>query len=124
MDIESKLSELQLQIYDLIRSAGWEGKTVDELEVDTGKTHQSVSARVNELENYKPKPLIERRAAKRKTRSGRAAFIFVQAGLKRSNKESAVVATGEPRSPPMCSSCGRDVTDSPAGGCKAWKEHG
>ena len=87
MDIESKLSELQMQIYDLIRSAGWEGKTVDELEVATGKTHQSVSARVNELENYKPKPLIERRAARRKTRAGRQAFIFVQAGLKRSNKE-------------------------------------
>jgi hypothetical protein len=86
-DNESKLGELQLQIYDLIRSAGWEGKTVDELEVATGRTHQSVSARVNELENYKPKPLIERRAAKRKTRANRSAFIFVQAGLKRLNKE-------------------------------------
>ena len=87
MSDESKLSELQLQIYDLIRSAGWEGKTVDELEIATGKTHQSVSARVNELENYKPKPLIERRSAKRKTRTGRAAFIFIQTGLKRANKE-------------------------------------
>ena len=86
-DTEAKLGELQLQIYDLIRSAGWEGKTVDELEVAIGRSHQSVSARVNELENYKPKPLIERRAAKRATRSGRKAFIFVQAGLKRSNKE-------------------------------------
>jgi hypothetical protein len=86
-DIESKLSELQLTIYNLIRSAGWEGKTVDELEVATGRAHQSVSARVNELENYKPKPLIERRAAKRATRSGRKAFIFVQAGLKRANTE-------------------------------------
>lgn len=86
-DIESKLSELQLQIYDLIRSAGWDGHTVDELEVATGRAHQSVSARVNELENYKPKPLIERRAAQRPTRSGRKAFIFVQAGLKRTNKD-------------------------------------
>ena len=82
-DIESQLGELQLQIYNLIRSAGWEGKTVDELEVATGKSHQSVSARVNELENFKPKPLIERRAAKRATRSGRKAFIFVAYGLKR-----------------------------------------
>lgn len=88
-DVEDKLGELQLQIYNLIRSAGWDGKTVDELEVATGKSHQSVSARVNELENYKPKPLIERRAAKRATRSGRKAFIFVQAGLKRANKEDA-----------------------------------
>lgn len=86
-DIESQLSELQLLIYNLIRSAGWEGKTVDELEVATGRTHQSVSARVNELENWKPRPLIERRAAKRETRSGRQAWIFVQEGIKRVNKE-------------------------------------
>ncbi len=87
-DPESLLSELQLKVLDLIRSAGWEGKTVDELEVDTEKSHQSISARVNELENWKPKPFIERRAAKRKTRSGRSAFIFVTAGLKRVNKEA------------------------------------
>lgn len=86
-DVESLLSDLQLQVYNLIRSAGWEGKTVDELEVALDKSHQSVSARVNELENWKPKPLIERRAAKRATRSGRKAFIFVLAGLKRANKE-------------------------------------
>lgn len=86
-DVESKLSELQLTVYDLIRSAGWDGKTVDEIEVATSKSHQSISARVNELENMKPTPLIERRAAKRVTRSGRKAFIFVAYGLKRANKE-------------------------------------
>lgn len=85
---ESLLSELQLLVYDLIRTAGWEGKTVDELEVATGRSHQSISARVNELENWKPKPLIERRASKRKTRSGRSAWIFVPVGLKRVNKEA------------------------------------
>lgn len=87
-DVESQLSELQLTVYNLIRSAGWEGKTVDELEVATGKSHQSISARVNELENWKPKPLIERRAAKRKTRSGRGAWIFVAYGLRAANKET------------------------------------
>jgi hypothetical protein len=86
-DIESQLSALQLQVYDLIRSAGWEGCTVDELEVATGRTHQSISARVNELENWKPTPLVERRAAKRNTRTGRPAWIFIQCGLKRVNKE-------------------------------------
>lgn len=29
-----------------------------------------------------------------------------------------------PRAEPMCSSCGRNITDSPAGGCKTPKEHG
>jgi len=81
-DIEAKLSDLQLKVYDLVRLAGWEGKTCDEIEAELGLTHQSCSARVNELENWKPKPLIERRGAKRKTRAGRPAFIFVQAGLR------------------------------------------
>ena len=87
--VESRLSELQLQVYDLIRSAGWEGMTVDEIEAKTGRTHQSISARVNELENWKPTPLIERRASKRKTRAGRPAWIFVAYGIKRVNKEDA-----------------------------------
>lgn len=79
-DIEAQLSDLQLKVYDLIKLAGWEGKTCDEIEVDLGLTHQSASARVHELENWKPKPLIERRGAKRKTRANRSAFIFVLAG--------------------------------------------
>lgn len=29
-----------------------------------------------------------------------------------------------PREEPMCGSCGRNVSDSPAGGCKTPKEHG
>lgn len=86
-DIESLLSELQLTVYNSIRSAGWEGRTPDEIEVETGRTHQSISARVNELENWTPRPLIERRAAKRPTRTGRPAWIFVTYGLKRANKE-------------------------------------
>ena len=75
---EAKLSDLQLKVYDLIRLAGWEGKTTDELEVELNLTHQSCSARVNELQEMK---LIERRGARRKTRAGRGAFIYVQFGL-------------------------------------------
>lgn len=80
-DIESKLSDLQLKIYDAIRLAGWEGKTTDELEAELGLTHQSCSARVNELKNWKPKPLIERRGIARPTRAGRKADVYVLAGL-------------------------------------------
>lgn len=76
--IESKLSDLQLKVYDKIRLAGWEGKTTDELEAELELTHQSCSARVNELQNMK---LIERRGARRKTRAGRSAFIYVLQGL-------------------------------------------
>lgn len=77
-DIESKLGDLQLKVYDLIKLAGWEGKTCDELEVELGLTHQSCSARVHELE--KKLKLIERRGITRKTRAGRQAGVFVLIG--------------------------------------------
>lgn len=83
--IEARLGDLQLRCYNLVRLAGWAGKTVDEIEVETGLVHQSVSARINELETLK---LIERRAAKRPTRSGRKAFIFVAYGLRRANGDT------------------------------------
>jgi predicted transcriptional regulator len=81
-DIESKLSDLQLKVYDQVRLAGWDGKTTDEIEATLGLTHQSVSARVNELKNWKPDPLIERRGVTRKTRAGRPADVYVLAGLR------------------------------------------
>lgn len=80
-DIESRMSDLQKRVYDLIRLAGWEGKTTDEVEAETGLSHQSISARVNELANWKPDPLVERRGIRRKTRAGRSAFVYVQRGL-------------------------------------------
>ncbi len=88
---EAKLGDLQLKVYDLIRLAGWEGKTCDEIEATTGLTHQSASARINELANGKPQPLVERRAKTRKTRAGRGAYIYVMYGLK-----AAVKREGEP----------------------------
>jgi len=77
--VESKLNDLELKIYDLIRLAGWDGKLCDEVEAETGLTHQCVSARFSELE--KKHKLIERRGATRKTRSGRPARIYVMKGL-------------------------------------------
>ncbi len=82
MTVEAKLSDLALKVYDLIRLAGWEGKTTDEVEAETGLPHQTASARVNELMN---KGLIERRGIQRPTRSGRKAFVYVQKGLTAAN---------------------------------------
>lgn len=95
--IETKLSDQQLRVYDLIRLAGWEGKTCDEIEEITGYTHQAASARVNDLMNWpldKPKdkktPLIGRRGARRKTRAGRGAFVYVAAGLLEAGEREGV----------------------------------
>lgn len=79
--IDALLSDQQLKIYDLIRLAGWEGKTCDEIEQVTGYTHQAASARVHELLYWPGAPLIGRRGAQRKTRAGRKAFIYVLAEL-------------------------------------------
>jgi len=76
---EAKLNDLELKVYDLIRLKGWEGKTCDEIEAETGLTHQSASARVSELENRHK--LIERRSIRRKTRAGRQARVYVVKGL-------------------------------------------
>ena len=82
MSIEAQLSDLQLKVYDKIRLAGWTGKTTDEIEVELEITHQSCSARMNELKNWKPAPLIERRGITRRTRAGRPADVYVLAGLR------------------------------------------
>jgi predicted transcriptional regulator len=84
-DRESKLSELQLIVYDLVCAAGWDGATMEQVEKETNKTHQSISARMNELEKL---GLIERRAAKRRNSTGRGAWIYVKKGLSRVKKEA------------------------------------
>lgn len=92
VDVESRLSDLQLQVYTVIKTAGWEGATTDEIEVIVKRTHQSVSARVNELAEMK---LIETRAARRKTRAGKPAAIYILYGLRRANpaRDQADAAT-------------------------------
>jgi len=81
--VESRLSDLELKFYDLIRLRGWDGLLCDEAEAITGLTHQCVSARFSDLE--KKHKLIERRGATRKTRSGRPARIYVLKGLTGAN---------------------------------------
>lgn len=76
---EKSLSDLQQQILDLVRLRGWEGHTCDEVESLTGRTHQSASARLNELVEM---TFLELRGTTRKTRAGRPARVYVVAGLR------------------------------------------
>ena len=71
---------LQLIVLEAIRAAGADGMTDDEIEVKTGLRHQTASARRREL--YLKGYIRYRRGAtgektRRKTRSGRSAFVFV-----------------------------------------------
>jgi len=83
-DKETKLSDLQLVVYDTVCAAGWDGMTMEQVEKAVGRSHQSISARMNELEKL---GLIERRAAKRPNSSGKGAWIYVKKGLSRVKKE-------------------------------------
>jgi hypothetical protein len=62
------------EVFDLIRLAGPRGMTDDEIEAETGRQHQSVSARRRGLAEDK---LIVDSGARRFTRGGSRAIVWV-----------------------------------------------
>jgi hypothetical protein len=74
--IDDHLERLERLVFDAIVAAGSQGHTCDELERETGLTHQTCSARVNRLMNA---AWIMDSGLQRKTRSGRNAIVWVVA---------------------------------------------
>ena len=68
------INTLQGKALALVRSSGCLGMTCDELEVEMGGRHQTISARVRELSLA---GLIADEGGRRKTRSGRKARVYV-----------------------------------------------
>lgn len=62
-------------IFEFIASQGAYGATCDEVEASLGLIHQSCSPRVHELQ-YKTRDIVDS-GARRKTRSGRNARVFI-----------------------------------------------
>ena len=83
VSIQHKVPKLQRQVLDCIRAMPG-GLTCDDVEQYTGLAHQTCSARFRELASCQP-PLIKKLLladgsyAKRPTRSGRGAFVYVVA---------------------------------------------
>jgi hypothetical protein len=81
ISIQHKVPKLQRQVLDCVRAMPG-GVTCDDVEVFTGLAHQTCSARFRELSSCQP-PLIRKLLladgsyARRKTRSGRGAFVYV-----------------------------------------------
>jgi hypothetical protein len=71
--IKPDKARLRLVVLGAIQRAGGAGRTTDEVEVETGLSHQTASARVNELRNGGA--IVP--AGKRPTRSGRNAVVYV-----------------------------------------------
>lgn len=69
--MEHLTSTIRGRVYARIRQ---HGATCDEIEQELGLTHQTASARVNELRN---RGFIEDSKARRKTRSGRNAVVYI-----------------------------------------------
>ena len=83
VSIQHKVPKLQRQVLDCV-SAMPAGLTCDEAEAILGMAHQTCSARFRELASCQP-PLIKKLLladgsyAKRPTRSGRGAYVYVVA---------------------------------------------
>ena len=83
VSIQEQVPSLQRKVLECIRAMP-AGLTCDEVENILDVRHQTCSARFNELATCKP-PLIKKLVledgsyAKRKTRSGRGAFVFIGA---------------------------------------------
>lgn len=73
-DITARLSDVQLQVLDLLRLAGHEGMTCEQIEQAGNLRHQTASARLYELRAMK---LAETRGIRRKTAAGRTAAVWV-----------------------------------------------
>ena len=73
--MRGKTANLRAKVLACVKSCWLHGATCDELEVATGLTHQTCSARVHEL--MRLGAIVE--GGRRKTRSGRAAIVWVVA---------------------------------------------
>jgi predicted transcriptional regulator len=71
--IRPSAATLRSEINALIRKLGPKGMTCDEVEVLTGISHQSASARINELMKSDS---IQDSGERRHTRSGRKAIVW------------------------------------------------
>ena len=80
--IKPDVSRLERIVLDAIEASP-EGLTCDQTEVITGINHQTCSPRFTALKDCTPPEIIQRRLPdgsfdKRKTRSGRKAFVYVR----------------------------------------------
>ncbi len=74
--VKPRAALLRARCLAVVEAAGLEGATCDEVEAATGLLHQSASARVRELVQL---GAIVPNGARRQTRSGRSAQVYVTA---------------------------------------------
>ncbi len=75
ISITPHLERLERSVLGIITAFDERGLTCDELEENTGLSHQTASARINAL--YRKKGLIRDSGLRRKTRSGRCAVVYL-----------------------------------------------
>lgn len=77
--IEPHVQRLERIVLAAVRATGAKGATCDEVEAETGLSHQTASARVNALkrEGRPGGAVLFATGRKRRTRSGRQAEVYV-----------------------------------------------
>jgi DNA polymerase-1 len=74
-------ADIRLQVYRCILQAGMHGKTCDELEIEFDRIHETISARIWDLNGGNPR--LDKRivdsGARRPTRRGRDAIVWIAA---------------------------------------------
>ncbi len=78
-DSVSDVADIRMRVYARILQAGASGRTCDELEVEFGRIHETVSARIWDLNGGNPRlqTLIVDSGARRPTRRNRKAIVWV-----------------------------------------------
>jgi hypothetical protein len=78
-DSVSDVADIRMRVYHCIRQAGAHGRTCDELEVEFGRIHETISARLWDLNGGNPRlpQLIVDSGARRPTRRNRKAIVWV-----------------------------------------------
>lgn len=75
IEIKDQITNLASMVFDFIKQRTFIGATCDEIEDKLKMSHQTASARVRELAL---KSVIKDSGARRKTRSGRKAIVWVE----------------------------------------------
>ena len=77
--MKDRAATLRFAVYRCVDSAGYEGRTCDEVEMIMDGKHQTISPRFTELstEGGRDGRWLVRLQTKRPTRSGRSAFVYV-----------------------------------------------
>jgi len=108
--VTDSVAAIRMRVYRSILGEGMRGRTCDELEIEFARIHETISARVWDLNGGNPnlQKLVVDSGARRQTRRRRRAIVWVAAKVYEDGGEAIPVPPEEPKKPkPRCAHCGQ-----------------